>query len=311
MKLQILKQFINWIKAKIKLPLLMVISLILGIMFIIIGITFKKGGLTIGAISGIFFGVFLTNFIGLYPKAHNDRQNQDLIEKNEKLKNDLKISKEYLRNGMGSVKIIDLKSILKVEMLQVKFNTTKYFDYFLNIKKMGQKRVDVVDLKGKYRFIGGLNAEFTANYGLDIKEIKVKVDNENHRFYVSGANSKFLGFGEFPNLNWQSNLLLRKLGPQWIESNDQMKNEIGNNKKEMFADEYKKGPKDIDFIENSLNEQIRNIIKVILAPTGYSVELVGDDIGQKFIPLVQYIKMVNDNAINVKKFLIKDYNQNS
>lgn len=132
----------------------------------------------------IGFAVFIYWIWLIYIKGKDTKiveLKSSLEEKSKKL-NALEIENDELRNR--KLNISEIKNILDLGLMEVKTNFTRTWNEKFNHN-------------GKFvHFIGALQIDVTAKYGIDLKDMKIKFNQEKNEIIVANVNPKFLSFSD-------------------------------------------------------------------------------------------------------------------
>jgi len=135
------------------------------------------------------------------------------------------------------------------------------------------------------QFIGVLNVDFVAKYGVDIRKLKYKVDEEKQEISIANANPQFLSFSRrncvweiaeileynkpfFGAKRWNTNPKLDKLAAQ-IKEEIRMKTEK----------ETENGPEELNWVLWPLRKHVEMALELILGAKGYKIRLTELDSG--------------------------------
>jgi len=135
------------------------------------------------------------------------------------------------------------------------------------------------------QFIGVLNVDFVAKYGVDIRKLKYKVDEERQEISIANANPQFLSFSRrncvweiaeileynkpfFGAKRWNTNPKLDKLAAQ-IKEEIRMKTEK----------ETENGPEELNWVLWPLRKHVEMALELILGAKGYKIRLTELDSG--------------------------------
>lgn len=144
------------------------------------------------------------------------------------------------------------------------------------------------------QFIGVLNVEFVAKYGVDIRKLKYKIDEERQEISIANANPQFLSFSKrncvweiseileynkpfFGAKRWNTNPKLDKLAAQ-IKEEIRMKTEK----------ETENGPAELNWVIWPLRKHVEMALELILGNRGYRIRLTELDSGD-YKPLNTYV----------------------
>ena len=301
---------IDWIKKKcgnfiiqrFLLPLMLLLLFIIGLALLIVS-SFRLSGiaqvfvLILGGLL-IFFAVIkltINSIIRGALEREEGRKWKAKFKKSEEGREEIEV--EFKQSKTEPLQTRKIQSILNIGLLEVNFKLTKFYDRWF-LEKDGELK-ETVPEKAKegtvFRFMGGLSVEFPARYGIDMKAIKLRDDQKNKRIYVAGANLSFQGLSGVHDLEWEGTVFLnRTLFGGW-KYDSQDATYIGkelkckNKYKKQFLEKLKQGPEELNYLRKPFQEHIRQLLQSILAPPGYTVELVSDEIGEDFMLITDYI----------------------
>ncbi|HER08123.1 MAG TPA: hypothetical protein ENO20_04360 [Bacteroides sp.] len=135
------------------------------------------------------------------------------------------------------------------------------------------------------QFIGVLNVDFVAKYGVDIRKLKYKIDEERQEISIANADPQFLSFSKrnctweiaeileynkpfFRAKRWNTNPKLDKLAAQ-------IKEEIRMNTEK----ETENGPAELNWVLWPLRRHVEMALELILGTKGYKIRLTELDSG--------------------------------
>ncbi len=277
-------------------PFLLIVALLIGFALVLLGSFNLQGPALISTLifGGLLIGIAIIGMaISSIAKraVENAEANRlrDKLEQAEKTCADLE--QKLKESRQNPLKMLHIEPILDLGILEADFELTKFYDQkYIKDKETGSLKRIQSEQKGKFRFIGGLVAKFTARYGIDLRTVKVKKDDATKRFYVSGANPEFSGTRGFPDIYWKGAVMLGKEWGAWA-TGDYVRWE--SDCKEEFRKDFQKnlqsGPEELNCFKAPLQEYVRRLIQGIFAPPGYVVELVNDDTAKDFSPLLEHL----------------------
>ena len=192
----------------------------------------------------------------------------DIDEENKRLKNDLE---DYSKRKLN---ISEITPILDLGLFEVKTN----FKRTVNRKlKVNERSV---------QFIGVIDVDFTAKYGVNFKKLMFKIDEENKEIFISNADPEFLSFTNRSS-KWEIAEILQYnipfLGAGHWRTNPRLENLANNIKEEIriqVEKESENGPSELKWIVEPLRKHVEHALELFLGAQGYRVritEQVGDD----------------------------------
>lgn len=145
------------------------------------------------------------------------------------------------------------------------------------------------------QFIGVLNVDFTAKYGVDIRDLKYKIDEERQEISIANADPRFLSFSK-RNCVWEIAEILEYNKPffrakRWNTNPrlDKLANQIKEEIREKTERETENGPKELDWLLWPLRKHVETALELILGTRGYRIRLTELD-GGDYQPLNMYVK---------------------
>jgi hypothetical protein len=149
------------------------------------------------------------------------------------------------------------------------------------------------------QFIGVLNVDFTAKYGVDIRNLKYKIDEERQEISIANADPRFLSFSK-RNCVWEIAEILEYNKPflrakRWNTNPrlDRLATQIKEEIREKTERETENGPKELDWLLWPLRKQVETALELILGTRGYRIRLTELD-GGDYQPLNMYVKDKQD-----------------
>ncbi len=140
------------------------------------------------------------------------------------------------------------------------------------------------------QFIGVLHVDFIAKYGIDIRNLKYKVDEDNKEISIANANPRFLSFSR-RNCVWEIAEMLEFNQPffganHWKTNPklDRLANEIKEEIRTQTERETENGPKELEWVLRPLRKHVESALEMIMGTKGYRIRLTELDTGN-YIPL--------------------------
>ena len=304
--------------------LLLTIVLFVGLALVTLGLFNLEGRaliavLILGGLLISFAAIRMTiNSIGKSAIEREEaKELKEKLEQSEETRKDLE--QELKESYQKPLKIMSIEPILKLGVIEVNLQLTKFFDRYYYRKSWDGKLEKSLseDKNTNMRFMGGLTAKFKARYGIDLVALKAKRDPETKKLYVSGANPSFQGTKDFPDIHWEGSIMMGyhfwnawEIGDKY----DKYEWDCKENLRDEFQKSLKSGPEELEYLIKPLQDHIRLLIQGIFAPPGYSVELVDDTTAKDFLPFLDYLgkqgvqelenrKQENTTAIKSPKLL--------
>ncbi|MDR0941262.1 MAG: hypothetical protein LBM68_03445 [Bacteroidales bacterium] len=177
----------------------------------------------------------------------------------EKTNSTLRAENAELRNR--KLNIAELKHILDLGLIEVDTNLTRTWNEQF---KHENKTV---------RFIGALQVEVIAQYGINLKELRFKEDAENNIITVANINPKFLSFKDL-NYSWKISEILEYKQPTFAENHwgtsTKLQELCGKMKEDLRLkthEEVKNGPQEMKWLIKPLEEKIINLLNIAFGKT--------------------------------------------
>ncbi len=204
--------------------------------------------------------------------------------------NEIKQLKQQLENQRHE--IADLKNrqlnvgghkpILEVSLLEIDTNFTRTWN-----EKFVENETDL-------HFIGALQIHLIAKYGVNLQDLKVKIDHNRKQIQVANLQPKFLSFGAV-NHDWKIAELMEHKKRPWIISNywkksDQFQSFLTKKmeeKRHAVYEEIKQGPEEIQWLLKPVYQQMENTVRILLNRTDYEVVFT-EQVNEDFIPIEQF-----------------------
>ena len=132
----------------------------------------------------------------------------------------------------------------------------------------------------KYQFIGALQVHIVAKYGVDIKALRIKYDEENNVLMIANIMPQFLSFKEL-NYTWKIAEVLEYRNPMvgsehWRKSSEtselclQLKEELRDKTHQRVS----KGPKELDWIIDPLKDHILKALELLFGASGRTIKII-------------------------------------
>lgn len=286
--------FLNWLlKHRKSIILVGVFAIALAMMF---GASFRLRGaelLTVLMVAGILiisaFIKMLYDFVQAITRR--DLESETLKRENVKLK-------EKLQEEHGRM-ISKIKTILELNVLEVECEVMKFFDRYFDRdnKEIGESLLEQRGpgpRKPVKRFLGAVTSKFNAKYGIDIQKVQVKRDDRARAIYVAGAEPHFTGPGQSGfQTRWAGSVGLHYWWGNWSidEASQKLESECQEKYRVAVEESLKNGPEQLEWVKGPLKKNIKLLLKEMIAPPGYSVELV-ENADKGFTPLFDYMRIL-------------------
>lgn len=221
--------------------------------------------------------------LNLYKADKTDEENKRLKERQEYLEKEIHSLKD------GRIKILNIKPILELGVLEANCRIHKCFDEYFDLDNkpilaeidestglIDETKMRLLE-KVKNRFMGALRIDFIARYGVDMKKMRIKIDDSLRVVEVQGVDPKYLGCKGFPNTQWMCSVPLRKnwLG-DWVSDNEAKSIEgISKDKCRALTEKsLQAGPEELAWLKEPLHNTVRNFLLATVVPSGYTLKLV-------------------------------------
>ncbi len=252
---------------KIKVYLIVGLILIIGLILV-----FNKiltiGFIVVGIAAFIFFlwELLLKNKV-----AELETLNQKLLDREEENKTLRDTVEDYSKRKLN---ISEINTILELGLFEVK----------TNFKRTVNKKFKVKDKN--VQFIGVIDVDFIAKYGVDFTKLRFKIDEQNNEIFIANANPEFLAFTN-RKTKWEIDEILEFNIPflgsgHWRTNSklDKIANDIKEDIRLQVEKDSENGPVELKWITEPLRSHIERALKLILGAQGYKLrltELDGDD----------------------------------
>ena len=147
--------------------------------------------------------------------------------------------------------------------------------------------------KSELHFVGALQIRLKAKYGVNLKDLSIRMDHANKLIQIAHFHPRFLSFSEI-NHDWKIAEILEYKKRPWIWDNYWKKSEqyqsvlhrLMEEKRKAVYDEIKQGPEEVQWIVEPLYRQVENTLRILLQRSDYDIMFV-EQSGDDFIPLEQ------------------------
>ncbi len=231
------------------------------ILILIVGFLALISRLSQFGISIIVGAVLMYLYVKLQPVQSNELKQlkQEVINQQKEI--------AELKNRKLSV--VGMKDILEVGLMEIDTNFTRTWN-----EKFSEDEKDL-------HFIGALQIQLVAKYGVNLKDLKVKIDHQNKLIYIAGLHPKFLSFSEI-NHEWKIAEMMEhkkrplNFGNYWKKSEkyQELLNLKMEEKRRAIYDEIKQGPEEIQWLIKPLYQQVENTMRVLLNRADYDINFI-------------------------------------
>ena len=174
---------------------------------------------------------------------------------------------EELRNR--KLNIAGMKDILEIGLIEIDTNFTRTWN-----EKFSDEDKDL-------HFIGALQIQLVAKYGINLKDLMVKIDHQNKLIYIAGLQPKFLSFSEI-NHEWKIAEMMEykkrplNFGNYWKKSEkyQELLNHKMEEKRKAIYNEIKQGPEEIQWLIKPLYQQVENTMRILLNRADYNIKFI-------------------------------------
>ena len=153
--------------------------------------------------------------------------------------------------------------------------------------------------KKQIRFLGALQVSIVAKYGLDMKDLRVKYDEEKNELTVANINPKFLSFSEL-NYDWKIAEVLQYdvplIGEKHWETTknlEALNGEMKEDYRKRINEEVRNGPVEMEWVLTPLKKQVAGALELMLGSNGRKIKIV-----EHFDDTFQTLKEINENNEN-------------
>ena len=206
--------------------------------------------------------------------------------------NELKQLKQTLQNQQQEIaelknrklNVVGLKNILEVGLMEIDTNFTRTWNE------------KFVEDEKELHFIGALQIQLVAKYGVNLKDLKVQINHPNKQIFIAGLQPKFLSFAEI-NHEWKIAEMMEHKKRPWIISNYWKKSERYQEllnlkmeeKRKALYDEIKQGPEEIQWLIKPLYQQVENTMRILLNRADYDIDFI-EKVSDDFQPIETYFE---------------------
>ena len=188
------------------------------------------------------------------------------LKETDKTATSLKSENVELRNR--KLNISEIKSVVDLGLMEVNTNFTRVWN---EKSEYNNKHV---------RFIGALQVSIVAKYGLDMKDLRVKFNEEKNELTVANIVPKFLSFSDL-NYDWKIAEVLEYTVPlmgekHWSTTKDleALNGEFKENYRKRINEEVKNGPVEMEWVLTPLKKQVAGALELMLGAQGRKIRIV-------------------------------------
>ncbi len=191
----------------------------------------------------------------------------------------LESENEELRNR--KLNISEIKTVLDLGLMEVNTNFTRVWN---EQSEHEQKKV---------QFIGALQVKIIAKYGLDLRDLRVKFNDEKNEVIVANIMPKFLSFNDL-NYEWKIAEVLEYkvplIGERYWKLSDNMEG-MNSDLKEKYQkrihEEVKNGPEEMKWVLEPLKKQVAGALEMLFDAKGRKIKIV-DKFDESFKAIKDY-----------------------
>ena len=290
----------KWLRKHWKTGIFIVLfAMGLGMMFVA---SFRLRGaelVTVLVVAGILmaFAYIKMVFDSAVGRRIKEKESQDLArEKDELVEEVARLKTELDDEHNKKVKVLNIQPILEMGILEAECEVTRFFDRYFDKddKEIGESALEQKGpepRKPVKRFLGALTSKFKAKYGIDLRKVQIKRLEQAKTMYVAGAEPSFRGVQGFPVTDWKGSVGLHYWWGSWSIDEDSQKLESECKEKYRVSMErsLENGPEQLEWVKEPLKKHVRLLLKMMIAPEGYNVELV-ENADEGFTPLFDYLR---------------------
>ncbi|HSU28100.1 MAG TPA: hypothetical protein VLJ68_06950 [Chitinophagaceae bacterium] len=203
------------------------------------------------------------------------------LKESDKTSTSLKSENVELRNR--KLNISEIKSVVDLGLMEVNTNFTRVW----NEKSEYNKK--------HIRFLGALQVSIVAKYGLDMKDLRVKYNEDKNELTVANITPKFLSFSDL-NYDWKIAEVMEWDVPlvgekHWSTTKDleALNSEFKENYRKRINEEVKNGPVEMEWVLTPLKKQVAGALELMLGAQGRKIKIV-EKFDDTFKALKEYSK---------------------
>jgi len=218
----------------------------------------------------VIFGVGILG-VGLWNLLMKQKDNEIHRLKNEleeTTRNTASLEDENSELRNRKLNITEIKSVLDLGLMEVNTNFTRVWNE------------ETVHQEKKVQFIGALQVSIIAKYGLDLKDLRVKFNEQTNEIVVANILPKFLSFNDL-NYVWKIAEVLEYKTPMigepfWKKSEDMegLNNDIQDKYQKRIHEEVKNGPAEMQWVLEPMKKQVAGALAILFDAKGRKITIV-------------------------------------
>ncbi len=164
--------------------------------------------------------------------------------------------------------ISEIKSVVDLGLMEVNTNFTRVW----NEKSTHENKTIL--------FLGALQVNIIAKYGLDMKDLRVKFDPDKNELTVANIQPKFLSFSDL-NYDWKIAEIFEYSIPivgekHWQSSKniESINSQMKENYRKRIHEEVKNGPAELEWMLTPLKKQVAGALELMLGAQGRKIKIV-------------------------------------
>lgn len=189
-----------------------------------------------------------------------------------------------LRNR--KLNISEIKTVLDLGLMEVNTNFTRIW----NEQSTHEDK--------QVQFIGALQVKIIAKYGLDLRDLRVKFNEDENEIVVANIAPKFLSFNDL-NYEWKIAEVMEYRVPiigdkYWRLSDDMegLNSELKEKYQKRIHEEVKNGPAEMEWVLDPLKKQVGGALEMLFDAKGRKIKIV-DKFDDSFKALKEYTEENN------------------
>ena len=245
------------------LKMYLILAAIIAVSLVLILNRFVVYGVIVFGVGAVAMGAY-----HLLVKQKDDQiyELKKQLKESDKTSTSLKSENTELRSR--KLNISEIKSVVDLGLMEVNTNFTRVWN------EPGEHE------KKKIRFVGALQVSIVAKYGLDLKDLRVKFNEEKNELTVANINPKFLSFSDL-NYDWKIAEVLEYTIPligekywQTSKNLDALNGEMKENYRKRINEEVKNGPVEMEWVLTPLKKQVAGALELMLGANGRKIKIV-------------------------------------
>ncbi len=191
-----------------------------------------------------------------------DQLNKKMLEIEEENKRLRLTVEDYATRKLN---ISEINSVLELGLFEVTTNFRRSVNEKFKIKDKN------------LLFLGVVNVDFVAKYGVDFRKLKFKVDEERQEIFLANANPEFLSFTK-RTCKWEIDEILEFnisfLGPGHWRTNpklDKVAHDIKEKVRLQVEQDTENGPEELRWIIEPLKNHVERALRLLLGVQGYQI----------------------------------------